>query len=838
MNTRIEICTKEDESTTVKGGILERLVAQILTVQQFEVTQTVRVTGMEIDVYAKHKITNQVILVECKAHENALPADVITKLLGNIMLRKADACWLVTTGPLSKDAEGTRIEWEQESNSERGKLSFYTQDRILDLLVGSRQIQPLDKILGLISSEFVPGDDAMLMCTSSGMFWIIPIVDPALGISSTVLAFDAVHGQRVTSTEQLNNLKAHRNSFSSFQWLGSESIDSKQTELLAEEYRNIVPVISGDDWSDYRPARPEDFVGRKKILSDILDFLESVNNGNSRTRLFSIKAPSGMGKSSVVLKLASQVTTSRKYSKKFFVYAVDVRTAMSARYAEMAIKSCFSEADSQGFTDVTTRDINSTTVSQYLNDSSIQKTLEYLKQQGKTIVIVFDQFEELFSQKGLYPLFDNVRVLCNEIDALQGPLVLGFAWKTDLTIPADHPAYYMWSNLADRRKEFELSQFIVDLFERDISELTPDQHACVIEIAKSSPTDYFSITETYGSDMVQTLINGRIVIRRASKLTLYWDIFRDYVLNKTVPELMLDYIPQQQFRTDMRAFACLIDKGDLASSELGKELSVSTATIDNIMIDAVMFGVAQRNSNTIHIISDSKEALISTLQAIFKKHTVYVEIKKLGLEYFNYSHFAKIFHTIYTDNNINGKTKATYCSKLYNWFVCLGLFEEVQGQTHLISAPSAKSAAFNLDTRSRRGRYQSGGQNLFWGQTSPEKMICAYNLIDSGRTNYNELKSDGYRNAIEALVAARAIRKSGDEVHTICSLPQAFANIEQSDTIVFAKSLLENNPSMKSDEMGIKLEEKFTKKWKSGSRIRYGNAVIVWVKYLAANDHN
>lgn len=358
MNTRIEICTKEDESTTVKGGILERLVAQILTVQQFEVTQTVRVTGMEIDVYAKHKITNQVILVECKAHENALPADVITKLLGNIMLRKADACWLVTTGPLSKDAEGTRIEWEQESNSERGKLSFYTQDRILDLLVRSRQIQPLDKILGLISSEFVPGDDAMLMCTSSGMFWIIPIVDPALGISSTVLAFDAVHGQRVTSTEQLNNLKAHRNSFSSFQWLGSESIDSKQTELLAEEYRNIVPVISGDDWSDYRPARPEDFVGRKKILSDILDFLESVNNGNSRTRLFSIKAPSGMGKSSVVLKLASQVTTSRKYSKKFFVYAVDVRTAMSARYAEMAIRSCFSEADSQGFTDVTTRDIN------------------------------------------------------------------------------------------------------------------------------------------------------------------------------------------------------------------------------------------------------------------------------------------------------------------------------------------------------------------------------------------------------------------------------------------------------------------------------------------------
>ena len=110
------------------------------------------------------------------------------------------------------------------------------------------------------------------------------------------------------------------------------------------------------------------------------------------------------------------------------------------------------------------------------------------------------------------------------------------------------------------------------------------------------------------------------------------------------------------------------------------------------------------------------------------------------------------------------------------------------------------------------------------------------NIFKNGLKD-GKIKSDGYRNAIEALVAAHAIRKSGDEVHTICSLSQAFHNIEQSDTIVFAKSLLEGNPSMRSDEMGIKLEEKFLKKWKIGSRIRYGNALIVWVKYLAANDH-
>ena len=43
MNTKIEVCIKAEETTTCKGGILEKLVAQVLTCQQYKVTQTVRV---------------------------------------------------------------------------------------------------------------------------------------------------------------------------------------------------------------------------------------------------------------------------------------------------------------------------------------------------------------------------------------------------------------------------------------------------------------------------------------------------------------------------------------------------------------------------------------------------------------------------------------------------------------------------------------------------------------------------------------------------------------------------------------------------------------------------
>ena len=83
----------------------------------------------------------------------------------------------------------------------------------------------------------------------------------------------------------------------------------------------------------------------------------------------------------MVLKIAS-LAKGKRYSKKYFVYAVDVRTAMSARYVEIALKTCFEEADSAGFTDTNNRCFDFTSLNQFFDSPSIQKTLEYLKSQS------------------------------------------------------------------------------------------------------------------------------------------------------------------------------------------------------------------------------------------------------------------------------------------------------------------------------------------------------------------------------------------------------------------------------------------------------------------------
>jgi hypothetical protein len=892
----IEVCIKDTQTTTEKGSILEQLTANILRSQQYDVTTTIRKTGIEIDVLAKHKINGTKLIAECKAWENPLPADAITKLLGNIELKQVNSGWLISTGPLSKDAKGIQDDWENQMEGRREKLSFYTCDRIIHVLIDLKIVVDPLVLLEKIDKNLSPGDNVILMLTDVAKYWLIPGFENNQNFVTAVLVFNAENGKQVSSVEQLERIKLYKNSLGQYPWIAGQKSDERITEQLSNEYRNVVPVISGDNWQDYRPARPEDFVGRKNLIDEIISFLINANTGISYTRIFSIQAPSGMGKSSVVLKLAS-IMKSRKYSKRYFFYAVDVRTAMSYRYVEMVVKSCFDQADSEGFTDIKQRKLNITSISQFFESDSIKGTLEYLKENGKSIIIVFDQFEELFSKKDLFSLFSNVRKFCNVIDSLQGPIILGFAWKTDITLPADHPAYYLWSTLADRRREFELSQFrsseiksainlfgkqlgerinpilanyltkqcqgypwllkklcihvfklinegnsqdsvigkrlnIVDLFDRDISSLNNEQNACLKDIASNSPADYFNIVDTYSSQILQPLIDARIVIRRASKLTLYWDIFRDYVLTKAVPVLMLDYIPQQQFSTISRTIICLLQNGSMSVMDLSQSLSMNTTTIDNVMIDGVMFGILKKESGIISLTSSNEDNIVKSLQEFFKQHIIYIKMASNDADNLNYQIFLNTFNQAYNGDNINKKTKETYCKKLFNWFIELGLF--TLDDDRIILAPNIQAKNIRLEQKTRKRRIRDGiiQQGTFWGQSSPNKIIDLYHTIRLGNTSYLELRKLGYRNSIELLRASNGVIKKGDNIIINKELSDIFSFINSTETICLTRQYLLKKPHASAIEVGDFLSKTYNRKWKKTSKVRYGSSLIRWVKYF------
>ena len=96
MELMIEVGTEAEDSKRDRGVLLEKLGKEILQVLQYEVIEEIRITGMEVDLLAKNKETNEEILVECKAHSSNLSADVITKLVGNVYTRDVSAGWLMT----------------------------------------------------------------------------------------------------------------------------------------------------------------------------------------------------------------------------------------------------------------------------------------------------------------------------------------------------------------------------------------------------------------------------------------------------------------------------------------------------------------------------------------------------------------------------------------------------------------------------------------------------------------------------------------------------------------------------------------------------------------------
>jgi hypothetical protein len=457
----IEVTAKEGDSSTQRGALLESLVKRVLTSLQYEhVTTSVRAAGCELDVIAREKQSSAQIMVECKAYrDKTISADVLTKMLGNLFVHGYSSAWLVTTANLGKDAKGLVEKFKEKPEGERQKLRVYDPRELIDLMISTGQVcspskLPLPSALHALSAR-------TLMLTDVGEYWAVTAVGGDSGIADTVMVFDAATGRPTVSAALIQQLSERDSNLRSLRWIAAEeelATSSLMAEGLKQELDSISPVPVADDWSDYRPARPEDFVGRDEILTDIVRYFDDARTSNSATRLLAIKAPSGWGKSSFLIKLRATCQNIRNRNK-FFLFSVDCRTAISQRYPELALKRCFDEAIDSGFVSGERNSSRIASAGQPFSDSSVRAVLAQLREQSKVIILFFDQFEEITTKQELSDLFLQIKMLCAAVQSANENVMLGFSWKTDGSIPTDHPAYHVWHSFSDHRREFDLPLF-------------------------------------------------------------------------------------------------------------------------------------------------------------------------------------------------------------------------------------------------------------------------------------------------------------------------------------------------------------------------------------------
>lgn len=257
---KVEIAVPEEVSKTETGNILESFSRKLLESQNYKVEDQVRITGMEVDLFAKNRTTDEIVYVECKGHRKTIAAEVVFKLCGQVAFNKAASGWLISTSDLGKDAKGLKVAWSEWPAEEKRKLHFYDPTALVDILVSANLVISADKI---VHAHDINAKYALLVLTEDGEYWAIVDKNQQNSSQESVQLFEAGTGEPVGSRALYEYLQATNCTLADSKWVMPKVVEAPEKTTFAQvaqdsSIRNQIQAAFSNLQID-KGAEPKDF---------------------------------------------------------------------------------------------------------------------------------------------------------------------------------------------------------------------------------------------------------------------------------------------------------------------------------------------------------------------------------------------------------------------------------------------------------------------------------------------------------------------------------------------------------------------------------------------------
>jgi hypothetical protein len=466
MLKEIIIWPTEDDKGHQRGAFFEKLSNDIFSTQRYKISGNINVTGQEFDLVCEHMDrTNEKCLVECKA-KKSLSSTEIKKFVFSVEFEKFDFGYFLYTKDYEHQVGGLINDLK---NDDRYKnLYFFDANKVIELLVSSNAVREFssDKIALDISK-------VILLYSFKGVYYV-----PILSTGTLPTHFCILNAKDLSVIDNENEINAIQEYIDDIKDLdlykdAKQAGSSNTSDIDHDEMETVAEIQSSDSWDDPRPAALKYFVGRKKHKDKIFSFLNDVRDKVVDSRAFYIDGKSGWGKSSLMSDLRERCRN-KHYRNKYLSAVIDSRSANSSNFLPLAYNLLITKAIKEEFIPKKFKNIIIPSSFDILGDPLTAELMTWLENNSRILILVFDQFEDVFRKENVFKSFYKFLVDVNNSNT---NIIVGFSWKSEVNIPIGHKAYHLWQQSRDLAFKVTLdgfevseSQSIIKQLEKDISE--------------------------------------------------------------------------------------------------------------------------------------------------------------------------------------------------------------------------------------------------------------------------------------------------------------------------------------------------------------------------------